>query len=235
MGTVGKPPPGTSLKIVDPETKLPCAVGKPGVLYAKGPGIMTGYMSNPTATSEAIDSDQFFNTGDLARINPSTGDFIITGRAKDTIVLSNGENIEPQSIEEAVLSSCPLVDQVMLVGQDEKFLAALTVLNIPELVNTGIITVEKGAELSALVSSGSSSSALRKEAEKLWEIPALKEKIRSALTTIGAKLRPWERVGAVVVILEPFSIQNGLLTQTMKIKRDKVTAAYKNEIVGIYN
>jgi long-subunit acyl-CoA synthetase (AMP-forming) len=85
-----------------------------------------------------------------------------------------------------------------------------------------------------MISAGGSSSALRKEAEKLWEIPALKENIMGMLTVIGAKLRPWERVGAVVTILEPFSIQNGLMTQTMKIKRDKVTAAYKNEILNIY-
>lgn len=234
LGTVGKPPTGTTLKILDPETKVEVPVGKAGVLYAKGPGVMTGYKSNPSATADAIGHDMFFNTGDLARINPSTGDFIITGRAKDTIVLSNGENVEPLSIEEAILSTSPLVDQVMLVGQDEKFLSALTVLSVPELIQGGFISAEKGAELSAMISSGASSSALRKEAEKLWDIPALKDNIMAMLTNVGAKLRPWERIGAVVTILEPFSIQNGLLTQTMKMKRDKVTAAYKSEILNLY-
>ena len=78
---------------MDPETKVEVPLGKPGLLLAKGPGVMNGYMANPTATAAAINNEMFFDTGDLARINPATGDFIITGRAKDTIVLSNGEGL----------------------------------------------------------------------------------------------------------------------------------------------
>ena len=190
MGTVGLPPPGTTLKVVDVETRQPLPVGKPGVLLAKGPGVMSGYNQNPTATQEAIDSDGFFNTGDLARVNPATGDFIITGRAKDTIVLSNGENIEPQSIEEAILATSPVVDQVMLVGQDEKYLSALLVLNVPELVSRGLIDSNKGSQLTSMISavnsggSGGSVSELRQQAAELGEIPAVKEFIMNDLNKV---------------------------------------------------
>ena len=77
------------------------------------------------------------DTGDLARINPATGDIIITGRAKDTIVLSNGENVEPQPIEDAMVGMSALVDQAMLVGQDQNYLSALLVVNAAELAKRG--------------------------------------------------------------------------------------------------
>ena len=77
------------------------------------------------------------DTGDLGRINPATGDIIITGRAKDTIVLSNGENVEPQPIEDAIIGTSALVDQAMIVGQDQNFLSAFIVLNPAELAKRG--------------------------------------------------------------------------------------------------
>lgn len=246
MGTVGKPPPGTELKVVNVDTKIEVPRGQPGLLLAKGPGVMQGYMANPTATAAAIDSNDFFDTGDLARINPSTGDFIITGRAKDTIVLSNGENIEPQSIEEAVLMTSPMVDQVMLVGQDEKYLGALVVLSVSELLEKGYIDAAKAKELSALIADAApeekgatpkvgASSALRKEADILNQDMKLKEALMSDMASIGANFRPWERVGAVSILLEPFAISNGLCTQTLKVKKDKVMASFGDNVKAIYD
>lgn len=245
MGTVGKPPPGTDLKVVNVDTKIEVPRGEPGLLLARGPGVMNGYISNPKATSAAIDSDDFFDTGDLARINPATGDFIITGRAKDTIVLSNGENIEPQSIEEAISMTSSLVDQVMLVGQDEKYLGALVVLSVSELLEKGYIDADKAKELSALIADAApeekgaspkvgASSALRKEADILNQNTKLKEELMSSMASVGMKFRPWERVGAVSILLEPFAISNGLCTQTLKIKKDKVTNFFSDNVKAIY-
>ena len=245
MGTVGKPPPGTELKVVNVDTKIEVPRGQPGLLLAKGPGVMNGYISNPKATAAAIDSDEYFDTGDLARINPATGDFIITGRAKDTIVLSNGENIEPQSIEETILMTSPLVDQVMLVGQDEKYLGALVVLSVSELLERGYIDGAKAKELSALIADAApeekgaspkvgSSGTLRKEAEILNQNTKLKEELMSIMATSGLKFRPWERVGAVSILLEPFAISNGLTTQTLKVKRDKVLTSFAENVRAIY-
>ena len=73
----------------------------------------------------------------MGRINPATGDIIITGRAKDTIVLSNGENVEPQPIEDSITGTSALVDQAMIVGQDQNFLSAFLVVNPAELAKRG--------------------------------------------------------------------------------------------------
>lgn len=168
-GCVGFAATDTELRVVDPEAnpeegerkKLPD--GMSGVVLGRGPQVMKGYYKNPDATSKAIDKYGWFNTGDLGRINPLTGDLILTGRAKDTIVLSNGENIEPQPLEgksllfsltlivlcvnlictlsslDAIMSESDLVEQVMLYGQDGRSLIAITVLSPNELVNAGLL------------------------------------------------------------------------------------------------
>jgi long-chain acyl-CoA synthetase len=116
LGSVGRPPKGTEIRIVELESRKELSVGQSGVILVRGPGVMVGYNDNPRATAEVIGTDGFFDTGDLGRINPATGDLIMTGRAKDTIVLSNGENIEPQPIEDAMIGTSPLIDQAMIVG-----------------------------------------------------------------------------------------------------------------------
>lgn len=92
---------------------------------------------HPTHSQPLLRPHLFSDTGDLGRINPATGDIIITGRAKDTIVLSNGENVEPQPIEDAIVGTSALVDQAMLVGQDQNYLSAFLVLNPAELARRG--------------------------------------------------------------------------------------------------
>ncbi|CAN0047036.1 unnamed protein product [Sphacelaria rigidula] len=117
-GTVGKPSPGTEVKIIDQESQEKVAPGRTGKIMVRGPQVMRGYQNNPSATAAVIDKDGFFDTGeiaadfayvtgrmtirDLGRFNPLNGDLIVTGRAKDTIVLSNGENVEPQPLEVCV-------------------------------------------------------------------------------------------------------------------------------------
>lgn len=148
-GCVGFPCSDTELRVVDPESKaedgerISLPIGQAGVVIGRGPQVMKGYYKNAEATSNAIDRFGFFDTGDLGRINPLTGDLILTGRAKDTIVLSNGENIEPQPIEDAILSHSSLVEQVMLSGQDGRSLLAITVLNPNALVEAGLLDASR--------------------------------------------------------------------------------------------
>jgi long-chain acyl-CoA synthetase len=131
LGSSGQPIPGTEVKIVDPETRVPLPTLKRGLVLLRGPQIMQGYYQNPQATAKAIDSEGWFDSGDLGWVTPQN-DLVLTGRAKDTIVLTNGENIEPQPIEDACLRS-PYVDQIMLVGQDQRSIGALIVPNIEAL------------------------------------------------------------------------------------------------------
>ncbi|MEO1185001.1 MAG: AMP-binding protein [Cyanobacteria bacterium J06636_27] len=126
-GSAGLPIPGTEVKIVDLETRKELPNGEKGLVLLKGPQVMQGYYKNPEATEKAIDKEGWFDSGDLGWLTPRQ-DIVLTGRAKDTIVLTNGENIEPLPIEDACLRSS-YIDQIMLVGQDKKSSGALIVPN----------------------------------------------------------------------------------------------------------
>ncbi|MEB3233475.1 MAG: AMP-binding protein, partial [Leptolyngbyaceae bacterium] len=102
--TSGPALPQTEIRIVDLETGKTLPAGQKGLILIRGPQVMQGYYQNPEATAKAIDVDGWFNSGDLGWLTPE-GDLTITGRAKDTIVLSNGENIEPQPLEDACARS----------------------------------------------------------------------------------------------------------------------------------
>jgi long-chain acyl-CoA synthetase len=149
-GCCGKPCLDTEVRVVDPESKATVRSDRPalpdgevGVVIGRGPQIMKGYYKNSEATAMAIDEYGWFDTGDLGRINPATGDLILMGRAKDTIVLSNGENIEPQPLEDAILSgSGGLFEQVMLTGQDGRRFVAIVLYE----VSRNEILKEKGKD-----------------------------------------------------------------------------------------
>jgi long-chain acyl-CoA synthetase len=215
-GSAGQPIPGTEIKIVDPETKQQLPAGQRGLVLARGPQIMQGYYLNPQATSKAIDPEGWFDTGDLGLLTPGN-DLFLTGRAKDTIVLTNGENIEPQPIEDACLRSA-YIDQIMLVGQDQKSVGALIVPNRE--------AVEKwAAEQTPPIH------------EIDWNSKAIQDLFRKELNR-EVQNRPGyradDRIGPFRLIQEPFSMENGMLTQTLKIKRPVVTEHYRDMIDGMF-
>jgi long-chain acyl-CoA synthetase len=135
----GQPLLDTEVRIVNLETRKILAFNQQGVILIRDPQVMQGYFRNPEATAKAIDPEGWFDTGDLGLLLEDYN-LVITGRAKDTIVLTNGENIEPQPIEEHLLR-CPYIDQVMLVGQDQKVLGArFRLLDEPFSVENGLLT-----------------------------------------------------------------------------------------------
>jgi long-chain acyl-CoA synthetase len=109
---------------------------------------MAGYYRKPEATAKAIDAEGWFDTGDLGHLL-ADGTLVLTGRAKDTIVLSSGENIEPGPLEEE-LAACSLVEQVMVVGQDRRSLGALIVPRLEALAayaqELGVAAPSPGAD-----------------------------------------------------------------------------------------
>lgn len=125
-GTVGPLIPETQCKIQD-ENGRTLPPGEQGVVFVKGPQVMSGYYNAPEQTSQVLSDDGWLNTGDLGMLTQK-GELKITGRAKDTIVLRGGENIEPLPIEQKIRES-ELIDQAVVLGQDQKFLAALVVPN----------------------------------------------------------------------------------------------------------
>ena len=213
-GADGQAVPGTETLIVDLATRQPVPIGTPGLVLVRGPQVMQGYYKNPEATTKAIDPEGWFDTGDLGQLT-DMGDLIITGRAKDTIVLTNGENIEPTPVENACLRS-PYVDQIMLVGQDQKSIGALIVPNTEALEQWA---ASKGIDISDLNS---------KPVQDLFK----KELKREVANRPG--YRPDERVSTFVLLDEPFTIENGLLTQTMKVKRPKVSDRYGDAIAALF-
>ena len=246
-GCVGKPCENTELRVVDPEIKagdvertaLPD--GEVGVVIGRGPQVMKGYYKNPEATDKAIDKFGWFDTGDLGRINPVTGDLILTGRCKDTIVLSNGENIEPVPIEDAILGESSLIEQVMLTGQDGRSLFAILVLNPNELVAAGYLSEKEGKILQKHYEkindptcseddSISPLDALNDASEKLRNNKDLVKSLKSEIRKATSSFRQWEQVGDIYVTIEPFAMVNGLFTQSYKVKKDSVSNRYKNEI-----
>jgi long-chain acyl-CoA synthetase len=179
---------------------------------------MQGYFENPTATAKVLDEQGWFNTGDLGWLT-AENDLVLTGRAKDTIVLTNGENIEPQPIEDACARS-PYIDQIMLVGQDQKALGALIVPNLDALKQWA-----EGQNLTGDISDLDLDSQL---IQNLFR-QELNREVKNR-----PSYRPDDRIGAFHLILEPFSIENGMVTQTLKIKRSVVQERYQDLINQMY-
>ncbi|MEN9262305.1 MAG: AMP-binding protein, partial [Thermostichus sp. HHBFW_bins_43] len=216
-GTAGPPLPGTEFRIVDPETREPLPQGQKGIITARGPQVMMGYYNNPEATAKVLTPDGWFDTGDLGWLTPD-GQLVITGRAKDTIVLLNGENIEPQPLEDVCLQS-PYISQIVVVGQDQKKLAALIYPNLDALkawaAEQGIPTSEP----------------------ELLASPQVRSLILEEMRT-RIRQRPGYRVDDQIsdfrFLPEPLSVENGLMTQTLKIKRNPVAERYAHLIKELY-
>ncbi|MEL4896384.1 AMP-dependent synthetase/ligase [Crocosphaera sp. Alani8] len=227
-GSSGQPIPNTEIKIVSLDTREEVPRGERGVVLIRGPQVMQGYYKKPEATAKAIDPEGWFDSGDLGWITPMN-DLVITGRAKDTIVLSNGENIEPQPIEDACVRS-PYIDQMMLVGQDQKALGALIVPNLDALQAWGknqqlnLTFPPEDANRETIVSS----DLYGKPVQELFK-QELKKEVKNR-----PGYRADDQIKTFELILQPFSVENGMMTQTLKIKRPVVTEQYQGMINGMF-
>ena len=190
------------------------------MVLARGPQIMAGYLGKRSESKKVLDADGWFNTGDLGMLL-ADGSLILTGRAKDTIVLSSGENIEPGPLEECLIAS-PLVEQALLLGQDQKHLAALIV---PRIDHVKVWQAERGVDSQVVLGLSPENHELRK---------SLRLEMNKVLANRFASRRE-ERLFEIALV-EPFTIENGLLTQTLKQKRKKIIQRdlkLINEIYGL--
>lgn len=228
-GAAGQPIPQTELKIVDPETRQPLRLGQQGLVLARGPQIMSGYYKNPAATQKALDPDGWFDTGDLGWLTRDAN-IVLTGRAKDTIVLTNGENIEPQPIEDACARS-PYIDQIMLVGQDQRSLGALIVPNFDALkqwAQAQSLWLQVPGDESSMPANYGAIDLADDRIQKLFRTEL------TAQVKDRPGYRPDDRIGPFRLIVEPFSIENGRMTQTLKIRRPVVVEHYHDMIIGMF-
>ena len=207
----GQPLPSTEIKIVGENNSI-LRFKETGKIFARGPQVMGGYLNDASSSMKVLSIDGWFDTGDLGFLIPN-GSLIITGRSKDTIVLSSGENIEPNPLEAKILSS-EFISQVQLVGQDKKNLSALVVPNIDliesKFSENDLIKINQNKEISKFY----------------------KSKINNLLKNrIGA--RSEEQI-IDCLFISPFTIENSLLTQTLKQKRKEIEKLYETQIEEMY-
>jgi long-chain acyl-CoA synthetase len=174
---------------------------------------MLGYWNNHVATAEVIDRDGWLHTGDQARIE--NGHVYITGRIKDILVLSNGEKIPPADMELAI-SLAPEIDQVLIIGEGKPYLSAILVLNPEEWLR-----LAKRHDLDAGAEESLASGKLQQQLVKV---------VRRRLKDFPG----YAKVRRVIPVTDTWSVDNGLLTPTLKVKRAKVLDRYADAIDALY-
>lgn len=203
-------PSSVGLPIPGVEVKL----GEDNALLIRGPNVMLGYWNNLEATKAIISPDGWLNSGDIASIDEQ-GHVTITGRLKEIVVLSTGEKVPPADMEAAILRD-PLFDQVMLLGEARSYLSVLVVLN-PARQQDFIKQYGVDGNLDS-----------EQQRQQVEEILLNKVAYQTSEFPGYAKIR------RIAVISEPWGIENGLLTPTLKLKRAKVLEKYKAEVDKLY-
>jgi long-chain acyl-CoA synthetase len=176
---------------------------------------MKGYFNKPEETSKVIDKDGWLHTGDQGKFDES-GNLIITGRIKEIIVTSYGKNIGPAPIEQKI-SMSRYIDQVMLYGDRKKHLVALIIPNrssIEGYAGEKCIPFENYSEL--------------------LETVKIKELINGEIEEATAEFASYEKPKAFALIPDIFTVENGMLTPTLKLRRNKVIEKYGALIESMY-
>ncbi len=188
-------------------------IGENQELLARGPNIMQGYWRNPEATAAAIDAEGWLHTGDQARIEE--GFVYITGRIKEIIVLANGEKVPPADLEGAIIGD-PLFEQAVVVGEGMPYLSALLVLNES-------VWKEEAAALGVAIDS-----------EQALDERRVQELL---LARVAERLRDfpgYARIFHVRAYRTPWTLEDGLCTPTMKLKRNRIVERFAADIERMY-
>ncbi len=204
FGSVGQPIPGVEVTIA-----------ADGEILARGPNIMKGYWNNPEATSQAVDREGWLHTGDIGFLDPD-GFIHITDRKKHLFVSSGGKNIAPQPIENLFLSS-RYIEQFMLIGDRRMFLTALIVPDfeaLREYADARNIRYASNADLA--------------------RDPLVNELMDKEINKMQQDLANYERVRRFTLLEKQFSIEEGELTPTQKIRRKVIEERYSHIIESMY-
>lgn len=205
-GTVGEPLPGVAVRIADD-----------GEILTRGPHVMKGYYKAEDKTRAVLDEDGWLHTGDIGEFDED-GFLRITDRKKDLFKLSTGKYVMPQPVENK-LGAEPLVEQVIVLGENEKFCAALIFPNEDQLrARTEAMGLDPELSLDALLQEP--------------EVVAL---YQGLVNDANESVDPWSQVKRFVLIPEPLTVESGLLTPTMKVKRPKVREVFEEEIEALYS
>lgn len=184
-----------------------------GEIAFRGPNITLGYHNRKTATENSWDKDGWFYTGDLGSIDKD-GYLSITGRKKEIIVGSTGKKIAPQDIEDKIKES-PFVSQVVMVGEGRAYCIALVTLNYDTIKAWAR---DSGKDLPTAPHTD----------------PDLKGAIMDHINKVNQNLANFEQVKKIILLPDDFTVENGLLTPTFKVKRKLVEERFKKEVEGVY-
>ncbi|MFP4258364.1 MAG: AMP-dependent synthetase/ligase [Desulfovermiculus sp.] len=213
FGTIGPPFPHTEIRIADDQDQE-VPTGREGEIQIRGPQVFSGYFKNPDANARAFTPDGFFRSGDLGKKTVS-GELVITGRAKEIIVLSSGENIDPTNIE-STITRFPFVQDAVLVGQDKKGLGALIV---PDLEKMREFVADELNQPEA-------------DPEQMLEDRQFLERVKQEINKLlNAKtgFKPYEKLQSIHFLRHDFKLGEEL-TNTLKKKRHVIEKKYKEII-----
>lgn len=204
VGSVGKPIPGTTIKIADD-----------GEVLIKGPIVMEGYWQNKTANKEVFTDDGYFRSGDLGKLDED-GFLYIVGRKKELIVTSGGKNVAPAVLEDR-LRAHPLVSQCMVVGDNQPYIAALITID-PEAIKGWIKANKKdGATVATLTHD-----------------PDLIAVIQTAVDEANKAVSRAESIRKFTILPVDFTIAGGHLTAKLSVKRHVVAKEFAKEIADLF-
>ncbi|MDL1962532.1 MAG: AMP-dependent synthetase/ligase [Deltaproteobacteria bacterium] len=206
------------------ENNVPSSVGEPlpgveikiegnGELLTRSPGVMIGYWNRPEDTRAAIDDDGWLHTGDIAEVLDHQ--IFIRGRLKEILVTSTGEKISPADLESSIILD-PLFKQAMVVGEGRPYIAALLVLN-PNAWQV----FASGLDLDP-------------EDPSSLQSPAAIKKVIKKIAGLLQKFPVYAQVRSVYMTLEPWTIENGVITATMKLKRSEIEKQFAEQIRKLY-
>lgn len=204
-GSVGPALPGVQIKISPENNEICC----------KGHNVMMGYYKDPERTKEAIDSDGWFHTGDTGRFDKHKR-LYITGRIKSLFKTSMGKYINPEVLEQKYCES-PLIDQMMVVGENQKFAAALVVPNFDNLREAA---KAKGLETGTNIQMANNSKITRLVAEDMKRFDKY--------------FGDWEHIKKIKLISDEWNQESGIITPTLKLRRNVILERYANEIEQLF-
>lgn len=224
-GTVGRVIPGIEVGIQNYDTKEILAIqthetfnedfeSEEGELIVRGHCVMKGYYNKPAETAEVIDKDKWFHTGDIARFYK--GNLQITDRLKNMIVNAYGKNVYPTPVENIYLKS-PKIEQLFLIGDKREFITAIIIPNRETLQETFKLP-----------------NAFFEELGDFIENPEIKEWFEKDIKKISNELAKFERIKNFKIKRNPFSMDEGEITPTMKVKRRVVEKKYSDAINEMY-
>jgi len=223
-GSCGGRLPGVEVKIGDPDEN-----GE-GEILVKGRNVFKEYLNNQAATQEVIDNGGYFHTGDRGKLD-ADGNLFITGRIKELIKTSGGENIPPLRIEDKIKSELPIVSQAVVIGEGKNYLTCLLTLQTELDIEGNPTTKLAPAVIQKLRTLGSKATTLQEAAIDQIAQDFLMAGIKRANMQADSQAQVIQKM---TMLPEDFSVANGMMTATLKLKRYAITKKYENQINQMY-